>query len=345
MIFFLRFYLRLVRMSNAFTLGIVVIFIAAASWIAFLLEPDTFENGFNSLWWVMTTVTTVGYGDFYPHTVAGKCLGMFLYIFGIGIISLMISKVIDTFFVYQRKKEEGKLKFTRQNHFVMIDWSKHSELALQEILSTQPHAEVVLIDTLEKSPFTHERVHYVRGNPVHKQTFDQANLCQAKAVFIFADDVTATQTVIRDTSFIDGKTLLIASAIERYCSDVYTIAEVTDKENVQSFQHVKVDEFILGNDIISQLAVCSAINRGASRIFTQLLTRQDEEDLYEIRRRSGWLTYRHAFDDLLREGATLISDGTSLNINRRLDETIPEHARLFVICNKDIYRKLEQQPT
>lgn len=93
-----------------------------------------------------------GYGDFYPHTVAGKCLGIVVYIFGIGLISITISKVVDALFVYQRMKEEGKLKFAGENHFVIIDWSQHAENAINETLNSDPLMEIVLIDTLEKSP-------------------------------------------------------------------------------------------------------------------------------------------------------------------------------------------------
>jgi voltage-gated potassium channel len=64
------------------------------------------------------------------------------------------------------------------------------------------------------------------------------------------------------------------------------------------------------------------------------------EDLFEIKKQEQWTTYRDAFLELLNHGATLISDGTELDINRRLDEPIPSEARLFVICNHEVYRKL-----
>ncbi|UFJ40299.1 ion channel [Brevibacillus humidisoli] len=216
MFFFQRLFLRLVHMSNRNIFLSASLLILFSSYLIYWIEPETYEHSFNGFWWVMTTVTTVGYGDFYPHTIAGKCLGIFLYIFGIGLISIVISKAVDFIFAYNRKKEEGKLRYRGENHFVIIDWSRNADLAIQEILSSDPAVEVVLIDQLEKTPISHERVHYIQGNPVHKETLDQANLAKAKAVFIFANDVTEHQNVIRDTSFIDGKTLLIATTIERH---------------------------------------------------------------------------------------------------------------------------------
>ena len=341
MLFFTKFLMRLIRWNNLYIFGSAVVFIGGSSLLAYELEPDTFESRFNGLWWVMTTVTTVGYGDFYPHTIAGKCLGMVVYVFGIGLISITISKVVDALFVYQRKKEEGKLKYAGANHFVIIDWSQHADNAIKEILNSDPLVEVVLIATLDKSPIHHERVHYVQGNPQSVETLEMANMAKAKALFIFADEVTQFQNTIRDPAFIDGKTLLVATTVERNYSHVYTIVEVRDKSNLPNFKHIKIDEFIFGSETISQLAVRSAFNPGSSKILTQLLTRTPSgEDLYEIPKQAGWVTFQDAFQDLLQKGATLISDGEQLNINKRLHETIPQGARLFVICDRETYQRL-----
>ena len=172
MYFFTKFFLQLVRMNNRFIYGISIFFIFASAFAAYLLEPETFITPFNGLWWVMTTVTTVGYGDFYPKTIPGKCLGIFVFIFGIGLISITISKIVDGLFMYQRKKEEGKLRYTGKQHFVIIDWSKHAEHAIQEIRNTDPTARIVLIDMLEKSPCNLDYVHYIQGNPVHPNTLE-----------------------------------------------------------------------------------------------------------------------------------------------------------------------------
>jgi voltage-gated potassium channel len=340
--FFLHRWLhRLVKMDTRFLLIVSAAMIGFSSFLIYWMEPETFENPFNGLWWVMTTVTTVGYGDFYPHTIPGKLLGIFLFIFGIGFISILISKIVDAFFIFQRNKEAGKMKFLGSSHFVIIEWSRNAELAIQEILNTDSTAQIILIDELEKTPLLHDQVHYVKGNPVLRETLENANLSKARAVFIFSKDVTENGVNLRDTSFIDGKTLLIATAIERFNEQIYTVVEVMERENIHSFTHVKVNEFVLGNETVARLAVRSAFNPGASSLISQLLTRRDGEDLYEIAKRPQWSRYRDAFEELLKEGATLISDGNELGINRRLDESIPAEARLFVICDYATYLKIK----
>jgi voltage-gated potassium channel len=342
MLFFRLLLIRISKLNNGVLFAAATVFILISSFLIYFLEPETFGSPFNGLWWVMTTVTTVGYGDFYPHSTIGKCLGMLLFIVGISLISIVISKAADTIFSYNRKKEEGKLRYKGQNHFVMIDWSKQANLAIQEILKSDAHIEVVLIDNMEKTPIVHDRVHYIQGNPVHAGTLELANLSEAKAVFIFGNEFPTSDSLLQDTAYVDGKTLLIATAIERNFKQVYTIVEIKDQTNIPNFTHVNVDEFILGSETVSQMAVRAAFNPGASKIMSQLLTMTPEgADLFEIPKRPHWVTYRDAFEELLREGATLISEGEQLNINRRLDEMIAANARLFVICDKETFTRLQ----
>jgi voltage-gated potassium channel len=58
--------------------------IVLGSWFYMRVEHWTFLN---SLYFSITTLATVGYGDFYPHTVAGKIFTIFYILVGIGLLS------------------------------------------------------------------------------------------------------------------------------------------------------------------------------------------------------------------------------------------------------------------
>ena len=62
------------------------------SFVIFQLEheaqPDVFTNVFQTMWWGVATLTTVGYGDMYPITTAGKSITAVITLMGIAFIAI-----------------------------------------------------------------------------------------------------------------------------------------------------------------------------------------------------------------------------------------------------------------
>ncbi|MFC4557580.1 potassium channel family protein [Virgibacillus kekensis] len=333
---FLRLGLKLIKMRNL-TLAIsTLVFVILCTVIMYALEPDNFGNLLNSFYYVMTTFSTVGYGDFSPVTAAGKVFAVVMYLIGIGLLGAVIGKIIDALTIFRRMKEEGRMEYTNEGHVIIIGWSKKAETAVNEILASTETVDIIIIDNLPKTPIDlgEERVHYIQGDTTEEDTYEKANISAADSVIIFSDDT------IQDASLRDAKTLTVAIVVERMAPSVHTTVEILTENNISNFSHVKVDEFILSQQTISNLAVRSAIYKGVSKVYSQLISRRQGENLYQLPKKESWVTYQDAFKELLHQGATLISDGEKLDINRRLDEKIPADAELYVICNQETYQKL-----
>jgi voltage-gated potassium channel len=51
-------------------------------------QPEKFASIFDSLWWALATLTTVGYGDIYPITLGGKVFTGVILMIGLGVVAL-----------------------------------------------------------------------------------------------------------------------------------------------------------------------------------------------------------------------------------------------------------------
>ncbi|WP_108670329.1 potassium channel family protein [Peribacillus acanthi] len=318
-----------------------VIILLLSSYSMHKLEPETFPRYIDSLWWTMTTVVTVGYGDYFPKSDIGRIFTMFLlYTFGIGAMGIIIGKIFESFSLYRKLKEEGKLKFSGKGHYILIGSSKDKLVnVVEELTANNSKCEIVIIDNSNKCPIQHDRVHFISGDPSEEEVLLKANILESNSVSVFADES------ISLSEYADGKTLLIASRVEyiskKYNKSIYTVVEIMKEKHISLFEHAKVDEFILSNESVSRLMAQAAIHPGSSKLFKQLLSKADGENLYEIQKKPQWITYKDASMELFEQGAILISDGNNLDIARRPNDTIPNDTKLFVICDKETFEKIK----
>jgi voltage-gated potassium channel len=81
--------------------------VAAAAMQAFASKE--FDSLWDSTWWAVVTVTTVGYGDVYPTTVQGRLVGIVLMFVGIGFLSLLTASIASRFVREERTDEHAEL--------------------------------------------------------------------------------------------------------------------------------------------------------------------------------------------------------------------------------------------
>lgn len=76
------------RDSLITVLVLAVTYILISALVVFNVEPDSFGNFFDAVYWATVSLTTMGYGDIYPVTTIGRMVTMASSLFGIAIVAL-----------------------------------------------------------------------------------------------------------------------------------------------------------------------------------------------------------------------------------------------------------------
>jgi voltage-gated potassium channel len=101
---------RLAQSTLLFTLVIALFLIFTISWIVLRAEQNAaganIKTYHEAVWWAFVTITTVGYGDYYPVTGVGQSMAIILMFFGLGIIGVLSSYLATTFISLQSRRKE-----------------------------------------------------------------------------------------------------------------------------------------------------------------------------------------------------------------------------------------------
>ena len=84
-------------------LAVVILIVVGSTLSLYMVDPGM-NNIFDNLWFVIVSITTVGYGDITPNSVSGKIISLILLIIGVFVFSA-ITGAISTYFMDNLLKE------------------------------------------------------------------------------------------------------------------------------------------------------------------------------------------------------------------------------------------------
>ena len=86
--------------------GLAIGYILVTGLIIFNVEPDTFNNYFEAVYWATVSLTTVGYGDIYSVTTTGRLISMISSFVGIAVVALP-SGIVTAEFVRELNEKDN----------------------------------------------------------------------------------------------------------------------------------------------------------------------------------------------------------------------------------------------
>ena len=259
------------KTTRLFLTGVVIIPVSAGA-VLFLEKGEEFQSFGDALWWAVVTTTTVGYGDIYPRSLPGRGIAILLMTLGIGTVGGLTAKLADVFIAAKRRRERGEVKAKYEDHMLVCGWNKKSKEIIIQILNEDlDYKQIVLIADIKRDPFPdEEKVHFVAGKMKNKETLEKAGVSKARTA------------IVLNKGGNDAQTVLTVLNIENLNPDIYTIAEINDRQHKVHLKNANIDEIIIDGDLNSQLLVRTALYGGTSEIITDLLSNDEGNEIYML---------------------------------------------------------------
>jgi len=238
----------------------------------------------DALWWAMVTMTTVGYGDFYAQTFAGRFLISYpCMLLGIGIIGYLVGVVAERMLERGSKKRKGLLEVKMKNHIIICNYPGDQKiLRLKDELSRSRRygdcALVLVTDKLEEltSELSQNKIIFVKGDPTREDILIKAHVSECAGVFILAENI--------EDSDSDTKTFAIGTQIEMIEKEINkpikVIVEMVSKNNLRMMKRSMVDSIVSADGIMDVLIAQEFIYPGLHDVFHEVLSNQAGSQFY-----------------------------------------------------------------
>lgn len=324
----------LISQKEIFQVMLIVCLVALSGSIGYMhFEKGT---GFaDALWWVIVTMTTVGYGDISPATPGGRIVGSAVMILGIGFLGILTASIASIFVENRILENKGMKKAHVKDHIIICGWHFRGSKIIEELRADPKCGKlpiVIIADILEK-PLDDEYFFFIRGE-VNAETLEKACIKDAQVVIVLSDDKL-------DAYARDAKTILNTLAIESINPNVYTCVELMDEKNVNHCRRAKADEIIVVGELSTNLLVQAALNHGITRMISELVSNRYGEDLYKVNlpaRFSGQTFFKTMCELKEKHGILCLGvedySGKKFISNPDNDYLLNKNDRLIVIASK-----------
>ncbi|MDC3237375.1 ion channel [bacterium] len=239
-----------------------------------IIEPSgtPLKSFWNALWWSVVTSTTVGYGDIYPVSTAGKIVAVALPMFlGIGLGAAFITYLASVLFERRDKKMYGEKKYSGENHIVLLGSTNDTIPLVDQILTDENRKlrDIVIVADYQKHPMPdNEDVFFVRGDPGTKETLHKANLESADRVIIH-------------TGKDENSLFALINTLELKKESCEVTVECLSSQSLDTFNSVPGDF-----EVIMQMTAEMIVQAMQDKVHIpiQILLRNDEnEEIYLVR--------------------------------------------------------------
>lgn len=323
---------------------ILIVFVVYGVLITILLRLESGVPGSkintlqDAMWYLMETLTTVGYGDAMPVTYWGRMIG-FLFLFSsFGVYGFIIGQIANFMTTLKEQKELGLGGTKFQGHVVIVGWNDFGQSVVSTLVAAGRQVAVVTKDrssiAMIHEFYQDQQVYTLYSDYNNFDLLEKANLKEASIIFINLND--------------DTEKLVYIINLRKYYPGLNYVVTLDNGNLKGTFMNAGCTYTISKNEISSKLLASYIYEPDVAILSEELIAYAHEGHEYDMKefRIQGsnpliGLAYEKAFFDLKKQSNVILfglvrteNGKRTLHKNPEVDLTIQDGDYLVMLMDR-----------
>jgi len=230
------------------------------------------NNLSDTYWYSLVTLTTVGYGDFFPVTFWGRFIGMAFVLGSLGILGYVLTELSLKISEYIKKREMGYFGTTMKNHCIIIGWNAFSKQVAEQIIKADEDLTIVVNNEADlktiKQLYPDKNCFAFLSELNDFDNLNKVNITDAKRVYVSFEN--------------DTDTLVYTISLKKKYDLVKCVVAIENIELKASFNYLGVQFIIPKKEIVSKFIASYIFEPNVALLTEDLISTSNTEENLDI---------------------------------------------------------------
>ncbi|RLD43764.1 MAG: TrkA family potassium uptake protein [Bacteroidetes bacterium] len=246
------------------------------SWLLLSFEKGDETGSIKSisdvLWYAIITLTTVGYGDYFPVTQGGKIISLFFVISSLGVLGFFISRLTNKIQNHMELKKNGHFGTNFENHFVIFGWNTFGQYVVEQIIKANSKVAIITdkkkdIDIISNT-YSNDNLFVLFSDYKNFEEIKKANVDKASTLFVNFNS--------------DTDTLVYLVNLKKHFPDINYVVSLNNPDLKETYKTIGTTYVISKNEIASKLVASYIFEPDVAEFTEDIIATSDIDDEFDF---------------------------------------------------------------